>query len=63
MAKGGYIGKILYVNLTDKTTEIIPTADYEQWGGGHGVTAGIGSCPGGSFHQGPLMDVSGSACG
>ena len=41
MAQGGYVGKILYVNLTDKTTEIIPTADYEQWGGGHGIGQAI----------------------
>ena len=37
MATGGYVGKILYVNLTDKTTEEIPTAEYQQWGGGHGI--------------------------
>src|SRR5574340_172475 len=41
MAKGGYVGKILYVNLTDKTTEEIPTSDYEQWGGGHGIGAAL----------------------
>ena len=37
MATGGYVGKILYVNLTDKTTEEIPTSQYEEWGGGHGI--------------------------
>ncbi len=41
MAQGGYVGKILYVNLTDGTTEIIPTADYEQWGGGHGIGSAL----------------------
>lgn len=40
MAKG-YVGKILYVNLTDKTTEEIATADYQQFGGGHGIGAAI----------------------
>jgi aldehyde:ferredoxin oxidoreductase len=41
MAKGGYVGKILYINLTDKTTKEIPTADYEQWGGGHGIGSAL----------------------
>lgn len=41
MAQGGYVGKILYVNLTDKSIETIPTADYEEWGGGHGIGTAI----------------------
>lgn len=41
MAKGGYVGKILYVNLTDRTTKEIPTAKYEQWGGGHGMGSAL----------------------
>lgn len=41
MATGGYVGKILYVNLTDQTTEDIATADYQQFGGGHGIGAAI----------------------
>jgi len=41
MAQGGYVGKILYVNLTDKTTEEIPTSRYGQWGGGHGIGSAI----------------------
>jgi len=41
MATGGYVGKILYVNLTDRTMEEIPTSDYEAWGGGHGIGAAL----------------------
>lgn len=41
MAKGGYVGKILYVDLTARTTRIIPTSDYEQWGGGHGIGSAL----------------------
>jgi len=41
MAIGGYVGKILYVNLTDKSTKEIPTADYEEWGGGHGMGSAL----------------------
>ncbi len=41
MAQGGYVGKILYVNLTDKTIDTIPTADYEEWGGGHGIGSAL----------------------
>jgi aldehyde:ferredoxin oxidoreductase len=41
MAKGGYVGKILYVNLTDRKIEEIPTSKYEQWGGGHGIGAAL----------------------
>lgn len=41
MARGGYVGKILYVNLTDRSTRTIPTAGYEKWGGGHGIGSAL----------------------
>lgn len=41
MAKGGYVGKILYVNLTDRSTDEIPTEKYEKWIGGHGMGAAL----------------------
>jgi len=41
MATGGYVGKILYVNLTDGTTKEIDTAQYEQFGGGHGIASAL----------------------
>ena len=37
----GYAGKILRVNLTTKRTSIIPTKNYEQWIGGHGMGSAI----------------------
>ena len=37
----GYAGKILRVNLTDRKVTTIPTADYEQWVGGHGMGSAI----------------------
>jgi aldehyde:ferredoxin oxidoreductase len=37
----GYAGKILRVNLTDKSISSIQTSDYEQWGGGHGMGSAI----------------------
>ena len=37
----GYAGKILRVNLTIKKTSIIPTKNYEQWFGGHGMGSAI----------------------
>jgi len=33
----GYMGKILKIDLTTQKTEILNTADYEEWGGGHGI--------------------------
>ena len=41
MATAGYVGKILYVDLTTQTYEEIPTEQYEQWGGGHGMGAAL----------------------
>ncbi len=37
----GYAGKILRVNLTDKSISSLETSDYEQWGGGHGMGSAI----------------------
>ncbi|MEJ2211217.1 MAG: aldehyde ferredoxin oxidoreductase N-terminal domain-containing protein, partial [Anaerolineae bacterium] len=37
----GYTGKILRLNLTERTVSTIPTEDYRQWGGGHGVGSAI----------------------
>ncbi len=39
--KSGYAGKILRVNLTDKTTLVIPTEKYEEYSGGHGMGSAI----------------------
>ncbi|MBW2624299.1 MAG: hypothetical protein JRD68_15430 [Deltaproteobacteria bacterium] len=33
----GYAGKILRINLTDGKVTVIPTSDYQQWVGGHGI--------------------------
>ena len=38
---GGYTGKILRVNLTTKTISKIDTAQYEAFGGGHGIGSAI----------------------
>jgi aldehyde:ferredoxin oxidoreductase len=37
----GYTGKILRVNLTDRSISIIPTEKYEEYGGGHGMGSAI----------------------
>ncbi|NIN69540.1 MAG: aldehyde:ferredoxin oxidoreductase [Anaerolineae bacterium] len=37
----GYIGRILRVNLTTSELTTIDTADYAQWGGGHGIGSAI----------------------
>jgi aldehyde:ferredoxin oxidoreductase len=39
--KGGYTGKILRVNLTNKSIGTIPTERYEEYGGGHGIGSAI----------------------
>ncbi len=39
--KGGYTGKILRVNLTNKSISTIPTERYEEYGGGHGIGSAI----------------------
>ncbi len=38
---GGYIGKILRVNLTKRSIGTIDTAQYEEYGGGHGMGSAI----------------------
>jgi hypothetical protein len=38
---GGYIGKILRVNLTTKEISTIDTARYEEFGGGYGMGTAI----------------------
>ena len=35
----GYAGKILIVNLTDRTSETIDTDPYIEWVGGHGMAS------------------------
>ena len=37
----GYAGTILRVNLTDRETTSIPTSDYDEWVGGHGMGSAI----------------------
>ena len=37
----GYTGKILRVNLTDRTISVLGTKTYEEWGGGHGMGSAI----------------------
>ncbi len=39
--KGGYTGKILRINLTDKSKSTIPTEKYVEFGGGHGIGSAI----------------------
>jgi aldehyde:ferredoxin oxidoreductase len=38
---GGYAGKVLRVNLTNKSISTIDTAKYEEFGGGHGIGSAI----------------------
>jgi len=37
----GFVGKILRIDLTARTTSTIETAKYESWGGGHGIGSAI----------------------
>ena len=39
--KGGFTGKILRLNLTEHTTSIIDTSDYEEYGGGLAMGSAI----------------------
>ena len=41
MATGGYVGKILRLDLTARTSSVIETEKYVQWGGGHGIGSAI----------------------
>jgi aldehyde:ferredoxin oxidoreductase len=36
-ARGGYVGKILILDLTARTSEVIDSEPYQQYGGGHGM--------------------------
>lgn len=40
-ATGGYVGKILLVDLTNQTSETIDSEKYQQWGGGHGMGSAL----------------------
>lgn len=37
----GHAGKILVLDLTDRTTAIIETAEYDEWIGGHGLATAL----------------------
>ena len=37
----GYAGQVLRLDLTERKVSAIPTSDYEQWGGGHGMGSAI----------------------
>jgi len=39
--KGGYTGKILRINLTNKSISTLDTEPYEEYGGGHGIGSAI----------------------
>jgi aldehyde:ferredoxin oxidoreductase len=38
---GGYTGKILRLNLTNKSISVIDTEPYEEYGGGHGIGSAV----------------------
>ncbi len=38
---GGYVGKILRLDMTTRTASVINTSDYEEWGGGHGMGSAL----------------------
>ncbi|MBU0995327.1 MAG: hypothetical protein KJ737_22755 [Proteobacteria bacterium] len=38
---GGYVGKIIRVDLTTRNISFIDTAKYEKWGGGHGIGSAL----------------------
>ena len=37
----GYAGSILRLDLTERKVSILPTSNYEEWGGGHGMGSAI----------------------
>ena len=37
----GYTGKLLRINLTDKTVSELATSNYIKWGGGHGIGSAV----------------------
>ncbi len=61
--KGGYTGKILRLNLTDKSKSIIETEIYEEFGGGHGIGSAIffdlvgGQLPFGAFDPRNIVTI------
>lgn len=40
-SQGGYVGKILILDLTSKTASTIDSEKYQQWGGGHGMGSAL----------------------
>lgn len=40
-ATGGFVGKILIIDLTSQTAETISSEPYQQWGGGHGMGSAL----------------------
>lgn len=40
-ATGGFVGKILIIDLTAQTAETIDSTPYQQWGGGHGMGSAL----------------------
>lgn len=40
-ASGGYVGQILILDLTNKTSETISSEPYQKWGGGHGMGSAL----------------------
>lgn len=38
---GGYVGKIVRINLKTKAISYIETSKYEKWGGGHGIGSAL----------------------
>ena len=40
-AVGGYVGKILVIDLSERRAEAISSEPYQQWGGGHGMGSAL----------------------
>lgn len=38
---GGYVGRIVRIDLTTKAISYIDTSKYEEWGGGHGIGSAL----------------------
>ena len=38
---GGYVGKIVRIDLTTQKVSLINTSKYEKWGGGHGIGSAL----------------------
>lgn len=41
MKRGGYVGKILRLNLTDRKSSTMETEAYQEWVGGHGLGSAL----------------------